>query len=136
MMNERVNSGAGSRTFGRIRNCFAILATVAAFAGLLAVFPAGAAADEKKLTKSEARLLVKNLDGEMSQVLYVVLAVPGVKEQRDAFYKRFKARGSMKGKTRKQVIDFYLEDVRAAYTDATLRNQIVEAINRYAESGR
>ena len=122
-----------ANNFGLKRMILTIAAVATVAGGLLFVGAPNSEARDKRLTAAQAQQLVRNLKAEMATALYDVLNLPGVKAERARFERRWRKRGSMTGKTRKQVIDLFIKDVKLSYSDKDIRREVVDAINRYRD---
>ncbi len=73
---------------------------------------------DKPLDSEAAEAFAESLAEEAKNVLNDFLDVDGVNSTFERLSAKFEARGALTGKTRKQIVDLYLADIKSVITDA------------------
>lgn len=91
--------------------------------------------DDKPLSAAEAEAFVQQLIDETENVLDDSQDLDGVEDIKGKISAAFKKRGSMAGKTKKQIVDLFMADVNAAVEDQGVQGTISEALTAAMNAG-
>ncbi|MBK7708497.1 MAG: thiol-activated cytolysin family protein [Acidobacteria bacterium] len=84
--------------------------------------------DDKPLNAADAAAFVQQLIDETENVLDDSQDLDGVEDLKGKISTAFKQRGAMTGKTKKQIVDLFMADVKAAIEDEAVQGTISEAL--------